>query len=235
MKASGHCAGKTGFVRDLLIANRICRSIEFDRLLFFAGMRFGSRKSWWGHGRPRPQSHEGLDLCFFADRSGRYFRLDETVCVPAAFDSRVVAMIPDFLGTTVIAAHEMAGRTGRCLVFYAHITPDKDLHPGQRLEAGRCFARISGENKKRWLPPHLHLSMAAEEDLPPLERLDWPMLNRLDRELFMNPEQILDSDFQVMDFIARTDLYAAFVPVSSGGGQQRGPGSGKTGHSHETP
>ncbi|MCF8027259.1 MAG: hypothetical protein K9K81_02760 [Desulfobacteraceae bacterium] len=235
MKASGHCAGRTGFVRDLLIANSICRPIEFDRLLFFAGMRFGSRKSWWGHGRPRPQSHEGLDLCFFADRSGRYFRLDETVCVPAAFDSRVVAMIPDFLGTTVIAAHEMAGRAGRCLLFYAHITPDKGLHLGQRLEAGRCFARISGENKKRWLPPHLHLSMAAEGNLPPLERLDWPMVNRLDRDLFMDPEPILDSDFQMMDFIARTDLYAAFVPVSSKNGQQRGPGAGKTGHCHETP
>lgn len=235
MNASGDSAGRTGFVRDLLIENRICRTIGFDRLLFFAGMRFGSQKSWWASGRPRPQSHEGLDLCFFAGRTGRYFRLDETVRVPAAFDSRVAAMIPDFLGTTVIAAHEMGGCAGRCFVFYAHITPEKGLHPGQRLEAGRCFARISGENKKRWLPPHLHLSMAAEKNLPPLERLDWPMVNRLDRNLFMNPEQILDSDFQEVEFTARTDLYAAFVPVSFGGGHQRGPDAGKTGNCHETP
>ncbi|MBS0013589.1 MAG: hypothetical protein KFF46_06410 [Desulfobacterales bacterium] len=229
MNASGDCAGKTGFVRDLLIENRICRTIGFDRLLFFAGMRFGSQKSWWGNGSPRPQSHEGLDLCFFADRLGQYFRLDETVCVPAAFDSRVAAMIPDFLGTTVIAVHEMNDSVDRCLVFYAHITPDRDLHPGQRLEAGRCFARISGENKKTWLPPHLHLSMAAEKNLPPLESLDWPMLNRLDRNLFMNPEQILDAGFQVMEFTARTDLYAAFVPVSSGGGHQKRAGCRKNG------
>lgn len=204
---------KTGFMQNLLALNGIEQNPGFDCWLFFEGMLFGSTKTWWAGKGLRPQSHEGLDLCFFADRRGRFFRLDETVRIPAAFDSRVEAIIPDFLGTTVIAAHQRQTDGKRQLIFYAHTAPDKNLQTGQHLYAGQSFAVIAPPHQKRLLPPHLHLSMADAENLPPVKELQWPLLNRLDRALFADPLQIFDSSHRVIGFNPKLNLYEVFVPA----------------------
>ena len=205
---------KNGYFHALLAVNGLNPLFGGEHILFFEGMRFGSRKTWWGSGKPRPQSHEGLDLCFYRDESGHPCRLDETIRVPAAFDSRVVALISDFLGTTVVAAHGRADSWQGTLVFYAHIVPDETVQTGRHLAAGQTFAHIAPPGRKRLLPPHLHLSMALADRLPPAADLDWPQLNRVERKRFLDPAEMLAIDGRIIEFVPGTDLYKAFFPVS---------------------
>lgn len=166
----------------------------------------------------RDQSHEGLDICFLGDACGNRFRLDETTRIPSAFNGQVSEIIPDFLGSTVILAHQPDDLEGPFFVLYAHLRPDADLCRGRNLSAGQAFATIAPPHANKVLPPHLHLTMMDVHSLPSLETLDWQLLNGLDRNRFMNPLEIIDGDWQMMDFIPGMNLYEDFAPTGARAG-----------------
>lgn len=203
---------KGGLYQSLVSANQLEETLGYGRLLFFPGMLFESRQKWWGRGGMRDQSHEGLDICFFADACGSRFRLDETTRVPAAFDGQVVRIIPDFLGSTVILAHQTDDLEQSFFVLYAHLRPDPGLYKGRHLSGGQTFAAIAPPRANKVLPPHLHLSMMDARGIPPLESLDWHLLNGLDRNRFMDPLEMIDGNWQMMDFTPGMNLYEAFAP-----------------------
>lgn len=163
----------------------------------------------------RAQSHEGIDVCFFVDACGNRFRLDETTRIPAAFNGQVAGIIPDFLGSTVILAHKPDDLEEPFFILYAHIRPDVSLSKGQILSAGQTFAAVAPPHANRVLPPHLHLTMMDAHSIPPLETLDWPLLNGLDRNRFMDPLEIIDGDWQIMDFTPDMNLYEDFAPIGA--------------------
>ena len=205
-------APKGGFYQFLVSANQLEKNLGYGSLLFFPGMLFESRQKWWGRGGMRDQSHEGVDICFFADACGKRFRLDETIRIPAAFDGQVVRIIPDFLGSTVILAHQTEETGAFLFILYAHIRPDAGLCKGRHLSAGQTFAAIAPPLANKVMPPHLHLSMMDARSTPQLESLDWPLLNGLDRSRFMDPLEMIDGNWQMMDFIPGMNLYEDFAP-----------------------
>ena len=176
---------KSEFVSHLIRVNQL-HTYDFDRFIFFQGMMFGSVKKWWGKKGLRGSSHEGLDLCFFANTHNEKFRLDETAEIPMLYDGRVEHITEDFLGKTVITRHcfndpEQPDILSLC----GHLNPHKNLKIGDELKEGQVFAKIGGfGNQKKILLPHVHISLAKPDLLPPANQLEWEFLNTVDRSVF---------------------------------------------------
>ncbi len=188
----------------------------FRRWLFFPGMLFLSGKSWWGDGRPRPYSHEGIDLCLFENIDSRRLRLDPRVLIPAADNCRVVSVIDDFIGKTIICIPNDASAP---IVLYAHVLPADGIAPGDAVRKGELIARIAPAGpEKPPLPPHLHVTLLQAGFLSDPDRLNWHRLNRLDRAAFIDPLYALgfaENGMQMVDFDPVTAFYDDYEPFGS--------------------
>jgi len=213
---------KSDFISHLIRINKL-NACDFARFIFFAGMMFGSKKKWWGAKGFRESLHEGLDLCFFENTRHEYFRMDETVKVPMLYDGRVEHITDDFLGKTVIASH-CFDDTGQpsLLTLYGHLNPDKNLKIGDVIKEGQVFARIAGfkkqiagrENRKKLLLPHLHISLARPEKLPPAAHLEWALLNTVDRDVFIDPLNVISAEYTVFEYDDEMDVSKMFKRYS---------------------
>jgi hypothetical protein len=144
---------KSEFVSHLIRINTL-NAFGFDRFIFFHGMLFGSEKKWWGKKGGRRSSHEGLDLCFFANTVNEYFRLDESADIPMLYDGRVEHITDDFLGKTVISSHCFEGNDQpELLSLYGHLDPDNNLKVGDEIKQGQGFAKIGGGIKRKFCRP----------------------------------------------------------------------------------
>ena len=220
---------KSGFVSHLIKENQL-DACGFDRFIFFYGMMFGSKKKWWGTRGVRLSSHEGLDLCFFESTGHEYFRLDETINVPMLYDGRVEHITEDFLGKTVITRHCFDDPDQPVLLsLYGHLNPDKNLRIGDEIKEGQIFARIAGiekqtagiekqtagiENKKKIILPHLHISLAKPDMLPPANFLEWEFLNTVDRSVFIDPLNAISSEYTMIEYDDETDVSKMFKRYS---------------------
>ena len=221
---------KSEFISHLVRINKL-NACDFARFIFFQGMMFGSEKKWWGTKGLRGSLHEGLDLCFFENACHEYFRLDETVKVPMLYDGRVEHITDDFLGKTVITSHFFDDPDQPSLLsLYGHLNPDKNLKIGDEIKEGQVFARISGfkkqiagfkkriaglENSKKSLLPHLHISLARPEMLPPATHLEWEFLNSVDRSVFIDPLNVISPQYTIIEYDDGLDVSKLFVCVSS--------------------
>ncbi len=197
------------FVNRLVATNRLSAS-GFDRFVFLPGMGFCTMEKWWPPAGRRTFSHEGIDLCLFQTRSNLLFRLDETIRVPLIHPGKIVGLIPDFLGKTVIASHRMSGsgQKDEFYTFYGHVTPDSHLAVGDTLNSGGIFARIADVDIRRTrLPAHLHVSAAWRRLLPSVETLTWPLLNRMDRSAFIDPMDLLAVPYETISPAAAGPFY----------------------------
>jgi len=225
----------TTFARRLIESNGL-DAAGFRRWLFFPGMLFLSENSWWGDGRPRPFSHEGLDVCLFENRDARRLRLDHRAFIPAADNCRVVSVIDDFIGKTIIctpisapvsAPDEPAGDRGisdpdgasHPVILYAHVLPANGISTGDAVRRGDLIARIAPADPERTpLPPHFHISLLHAGFLPDPERLDWHRLNRLDRSAFIDPLHALgfsENGMQMVDFDPKAAFHDEYAAVDS--------------------
>lgn len=184
-------------------------------------MLFNSSHSWWGTGRPRPYTHEGVDLCFFESETGNRYRLDDSTRVPMAATGRILAIIDDFIGKTIVCDYFCGLETSRpAYVLYAHIRPEQGLRIGDAVEVGECIARIAPvDPKKSPLPPHLHLSLVLQEALPLPGFFDWRYLNRLSRDAFIDPAiqcGLFERNMDIIVFDPATNTFDGFLPCPGG-------------------
>ena len=145
------------FTPLFLTANSISPE-SFDRWLMHDGMLFNSRKKWWSSRRDRLTPHEGIDFVCYRDADGNIIRLTAGMAVPAFLEGTVAAIIPDYLGKTVLVIHPEITR-GRMVFFtiFAHTVPDPRLRPGTAIDRENIVAFISDTGEKA-LNPHLHIS-----------------------------------------------------------------------------
>jgi hypothetical protein len=219
-------APETSFAASLVRENRL-DELGFSRFLFYPGMLFDSPDKWWGRPGFRHSRHEGVDLCLFETAAGGLCRLDSAAVVPMAGDSRVVRIMDDFLGRTVVAARRPPDAAERVLLtLYAHIRPDPGLTVGDRVADGSVFARIApiGESGPPLLP-HLHLSLAWAESLPDCRQWTWKMLNRCGSRSFLDPLERLGIPCRVIPFSFESGPAAEFIPcrraLSASSGEMR--------------
>jgi hypothetical protein len=206
---------KSEFVSHLIRINKL-DACDFDRFIFFQGMLFGSEKKWWGKKGVRGSTHEGLDLCFFANTGNENFRLDETVNVPMLYDGVIEHITDDFLGKTVITSHCFEGEDQSALLsLYGHLNPDKNLQIGDDIKEGQVFAKIGGfEHQNKILLPHLHISLAKPDLLPPANRLEWEFLNTVDRDVFIDPLYAISPKYTVIEYDDGMDTAKLFPKCS---------------------
>jgi murein DD-endopeptidase MepM/ murein hydrolase activator NlpD len=164
-----------GFSGVLVKANELYEQ-GFERWAFHPGMLFNAAEKWWGKPGPRGEPHPGVDLCAFLNAAGEVVRLDEGARVPAAFGGRVVAIMDDFLGRTVVVEHQ-DGAGDRFCTFYAHTVPRADLRVGDPVAESEVIATIAGTaGSKSGIRPHLHLSLARVSGSIYYPELDWRRL-----------------------------------------------------------
>lgn len=152
-------------------------------------MLFGSRKKWWNSPGKRPAPHEGLDICFFRTVSGDIGRLGSKTRVPCPFRARVVGLMNDFIGQTIVF-HPLNDGIENLYFFFAHLRPDAGVSEGRCFSRGECFARIAPVADNRDIPAHLHISVAERSVLPADEDLSWPVLNRRATGAFIDPMRV---------------------------------------------
>jgi hypothetical protein len=203
---------KSGFVSHLVRINRLDR-LGFERFVFFPGMLFLSFKTWWGKNSYRKTAHEGLDLCFFINSRQDQYRLDETIQVPMLFEGRIVRVMDDFLGQTVVARHRAEDmHEASFFTFYAHMMPDHRLRTGDVVIAEKPIGTIADATKtSSSLASHLHISMAWESLLPPVDILSWDILNQVDRSVFIDPLMVLSGSHSLISETPDNHMINKFI------------------------
>jgi hypothetical protein len=188
------------FFEYLLAANR-GRLVGFKQWVFHPGMLFQAQQQWWGGLQPRPNPHEGLDLCWFEDITGRHRSLDQTIVIPVPGPGRIVKISRDFLGQSIFVAQDMEPITGRRLyTAFGHTAPEEGLLEGQSVAEGEIIAAISApDQKKTAVPPHLHLTLALIPDTVAPERLTWNYFNMEATIMLLNPLAVFPTTYVIME------------------------------------
>lgn len=143
--------------------------------LFLPGMKFGECEKWWQPGSCRKTPHEGLDLLAYRDGNGGEQRLSAATRIPPLLRGVLIGRCKDFLGETVILAHDFYDPSGRRLhTFYGH------LHPAETPETTAIITPDSPLGNIAWpgksntgCPPHLHLSLAWVDQSLPMQDFSW--------------------------------------------------------------
>lgn len=154
------------------------------------GMLFAADRNWWGAAALRPRPHEGLDLSTFINSQGDVVSLAAGALIPALFGGQVVAIFADFLGQSILVAHQQQQGEGRWHSLYAHVVPEPGVAVGSHWEEGAPLARIA-KSVKSGVPAHLHLStlwLSGALD----EGLSWPKLSHFPSIDWCDPRQFIN-------------------------------------------
>jgi murein DD-endopeptidase MepM/ murein hydrolase activator NlpD len=156
--------------------------------LFYPGMLFGSREKWWPDTGVRPTAHEGLDICYFTDGSGRGLQLDSGSKVPVMSAGTVIAICEDFLGRSVFLEHKRDG----LISVYAHIVPLRTVGPGYMAGAGEVIGSVADTaGRKNRMPAHLHVTIMNLPPDPSAVHFDWKFICRSGRVTLFDPLEII--------------------------------------------
>jgi len=197
---SSPCVGQN-FCNDIVRCNRL-GDTGFVTWLFYPGMLFGSMLSWWGAGRPRPRPHEGTDFCMYDTASGSTEFVSEGFRIPAVCSGRVECIHKDFLGHSVYIRHKLYNDNGRIFFsIYGHVDPLPEIRPGLTVRQGDVFAAVADAGKRDGpMASHLHLSFAWVAENPESRYLTWDTLNDPSVALLVDPLELLQADYRVIDF-----------------------------------
>ncbi len=156
------------------VAHNNLTGSRFRAWHFHPGMTFNSMDKWWGDFKKRPRSHEGLDLCHYKDMAGNIRPVSPASGIPAMYSGKVVGIIDDFLGQSVILEHDEAKRF--CTI-YAHTRPAKRLVVGDRVREGDVLAFVADVRRSAsGMLPHVHITTAWVTGNVSYETLAWPTL-----------------------------------------------------------
>ena len=190
----------TEFSDTLVKCNGLDR-LGFERWVFYSGMLFNTEEMWWGDGGDRSKPHEGLDICFFQDSSGKVLSIGPGIQIPVMYRGKVVAIHSDFLGQSVYVRHDNLSREGAILhTIYGHVRPGDHVHPGRVLDGGEIFAAIADiADRQVRAPAHLHISIAWVAESLPLETLDWSVVTDPEMAVLVNPLEVITWNYTVLD------------------------------------
>ena len=186
---------------EMLIKENDLDQSGFERWIFCQGMQFNSQDKWWGdHGR-RDYPHEGIDLCFYQDRSMRIRRIDNKTRIPVMHDGVVKAIFKDYLGKAVIIEHEYTGsNTGRFISFYAHTNPHYEIEVGVIVKEGDIIATLGDtSNSKSHIIPHLHFSIGFPSKSFSYDEFGWDTIRKPEMIILLDPLTVIDWPYQSLD------------------------------------
>jgi len=163
------------------------------RLYLYPGMEFRSEIKWWPDKGMRVTPHEGVDICYYIDSTGKECRVTPELRVPVMASGRVRAICKDYLGETVFLDHQYE-QPSRFLSIYAHITPLPDLKTGDKVSAGDIIGTVADTaGKKNRIPAHLHISLMIVAREVPAEKFDWHMISYPEDAKLIDPLRMLNT------------------------------------------
>ncbi len=161
---------------------------------FYPGMLFKSEKKWWPDAGTRPTRHEGIDICYYKDRTGTERQFTPHINIPVMTSGRVFAICPDFLGYSVFVDHEVTGPT-RLLSVYAHIIPTENLTVGVEVMTGYVVGKVADtKGRKNRMPAHLHISILEIPDRVAAAGLDWGYICNSNEVTLFDPLSIINCE-----------------------------------------
>jgi hypothetical protein len=155
---------------------------------FYPGMTYGSREKWWPDTGERPTAHEGLDICYYTDSSGRDRQFTPDIKIPVMKAGTVLATCDDFLGRSVFLAHHAE----LLISAYAHIVPRSFIIPGLTVSAGEVIGTVADTaGRKNKMPVHLHITIMKAQAALAGVQLDWEYICNAGRATLMDPLEML--------------------------------------------
>ena len=162
-----------------------------DTWLFYPGMTFGSLEKWWPDTGNRPTAHEGLDICYYSDRSGMNLQFDPGVRVQVMTTGTVLAVCDDFLGRSVFLEHH-SDYPDKLVSVYAHIVPYSSIIPGYKVAEGEVIGTlVDTTGRKNKMPVHLHVTIMKIPIGLSGEHLDWNFICNFCRETLFDPLKMM--------------------------------------------
>lgn len=185
---------------EFLIRKNALHENGFNEWVFCPGMLFNSTDKWWGDQGKRDTPHEGLDLCLYKDRKDTILGLGEKAKVPVIYDGRVVRIVDDFLGKSVIIEHLFSDNNNNKLcTIYGHTIPEDNLHVGKIVKAGEVIASLADSSmSKTNIFPHLHISLGWTSKEISYDRLDWGNIGAPNTVTLLDPLQVIDWHYHVL-------------------------------------
>ncbi len=166
----------------------------FSEWVFYSGMLFQDRNTWWESVHERPVPHEGIDLTLFRDNNGLIHHINENTKVPVMYDGLVVHVHDDFLGKSLYVKHCSIDTKGHTLhTIYGHVAPINFCELGDTVREGDIIATVAPPSKKSKIPPHIHLTMAWLPDTLSCKRLTWESIGNHDSVILCNPLDFIES------------------------------------------
>lgn len=168
--------------------------------VFCPGMLFNTTDKWWGDKTFRNKPHEGLDLLLYTTRQDQIDRLHEGAEIPVMAHGRVIGIIRDFLGKSLIVEHMLPDEPpGWVYTIYGHTVPDRDVRAGMTVHRGDIIATVAGPGPSPFpMAPHLHLSIArAPRPLSP-HQFSWESLGTSDRLTLLDPLKVLHHPYRIL-------------------------------------
>lgn len=157
---------------------------------FLPGMLFGSPQQWWREEALRPVPHEGLDICFYEDTSGKLLQVDSSVQVPVLGDGTVVNVCRDLMASSVFVQHQKSG-SKRLLSVYGHITTHRGVARGAHIQRGALIGNVAQPKNTCPLPPHLHISVLWVDNDFSDDALHWGFLGKCKRCKWLDPFDVI--------------------------------------------
>ena len=174
------------FLEALVRANGLGDKITW---LFYPGMLLDSYGKWWDDFGKRPCAHEGIDICFFREGSKKITPLAKNANIPAMDKGLILNRCKDFLGESLVIAHEgICSLSPKVVFVYSHLEIEKTLVPGCQVERDQVIGRTFDTSKKQSkLLSHLHLSCVELMDKVPLADLNWDLFPDRGKVNLINP------------------------------------------------
>lgn len=170
---------------SFLVALEQENNLDVKSWIFDAGMGFGARLQWWGKGCCRPHPHEGVDFRVFEDGTGRRCFLDAGTRVVAMYDGVVTSVFDDFLGKTILLAHDIFAAGARLYSLYSHCRP-VPFSTGCRVSGGDVLGALSTCRGNK-IGPHLHLSLVWLDEPLAAAVVSWPQIIGAPTVRFIDP------------------------------------------------
>ena len=170
----------------------------FKKWVLQTGMLFNSFEKWWPSEGKRPTGHEGLDICLFLDDNNKLHEIVAPIQVPAAMEGKIVKIMQDFLGFSIVVYHEeFSDAEWGFYTIYAHTIPEDHIIEGKKIEEGNLIATIHNTktNKKLEMLPHLHISLGWIHKSLPVQELSWPDINRRKNMYLVDPLPLLQGEY----------------------------------------
>ena len=156
-------------------------------------MLFHDTEAWWTDNGVRPTPHEGIDLCFYRDSTGRVLRINSGTKIPVMYAGNIVHIHDDFLGKSIYVKHRMNNKNGDTLhTIYGHTIPQNHCVTGKRVHEGDIIAEAAAIPEKSKVLPHIHITTAWIHESLPCKRLNWDTIWTSKSVTLCNPLEYID-------------------------------------------